>query len=614
MRALLFLFLAAIGFWCGLAGCNTKAAPPPASAPEVGCDGCIVLQDGLLFDGHAAGRGTVVIEGDHIQAVVPGEVTVRAGQVVALSGKTVLPGLFDLHVHTPAPSAPYGFYPSEDEVPAHLAAMLRAGVTSMLDLGSSAHVLFEYRARIADGRMLGPNLFAVGPLLTPTGGHPCYRGEPAGDACFFVDAPADAAAAVARLAPYRPDAVKLVIESGTSSFSLPRMTRESIAAVAQAAMAAGAPPIAHVSKVVDVVDALDGGVRRFAHVPYDQPVPAEVAARMASLGVMVVPTLAVIDALAQLAAGTLDLSDPTLEDDVPEEVLAALRDPQAGASLAARKDELARDREQALANVRALWQAGVTIAAGTDAGNPGTLHGRAVARELALYVQAGLPAGEALRAATRNGADLLGRADLGRLEAGARADVLVVDGDATADIAAVQRVERVYRAGQLIDRQALSVRHGAPPLTLAATSGRSDGDTCLGAGECSDGLGCSYDQRCARACVSAPACGPRTACFPAPSGGGVCQASDGCDPLAQDCKNGEACVWWGNGATNCSFAGRATAGQACGTYGTCAPGNRCDLQSNLCVRICDPRAPQCPTGTSCIDRSAEAGLPVGDCR
>src|SRR5438270_196651 len=83
-----------------------------------------------------------------------------------------------------------------------------------------------------DGRCDGPNMFAAGPLLTPTGGHPCYRGEPAGDSCEFIDKPADLNDVLSRLLPQQPDVIKLVIESGTASFSLPRMTTDSMKAIA----------------------------------------------------------------------------------------------------------------------------------------------------------------------------------------------------------------------------------------------------------------------------------------------------------------------------------------------------------------------------------------------
>src|SRR5437899_3068528 len=135
-----------------IAGCSS--APP-----DVGCDGCIVLQNGIVFDGVRAATGTVVLRGASVDSVTLGPVRATRGEVVPLDGKTVLPGLFDLHVHTPAPSGPYGFYPTTDQVPPHLKAMLRNGVTSFLDLGSSARLIFEYRQRLRDGRLDGPNMF-----------------------------------------------------------------------------------------------------------------------------------------------------------------------------------------------------------------------------------------------------------------------------------------------------------------------------------------------------------------------------------------------------------------------------------------------------------------------
>jgi imidazolonepropionase-like amidohydrolase len=156
----------------------------------------------MVFDGTRAGVGTVVLQGSQIAEVVFGEATPVA---------TVMPGLFDMHVHTGGDGAPYAYFSEQDHTEAGLKARLRAGVTSYLDLGSSKRRIFELRARLRDGRMLGPNLFAAGPLLTPHGGHPCLEGDPPSDFCAFVDTPADVTAELDALMPGEPDVVMVVI-------------------------------------------------------------------------------------------------------------------------------------------------------------------------------------------------------------------------------------------------------------------------------------------------------------------------------------------------------------------------------------------------------------------
>ncbi|WP_437596761.1 amidohydrolase family protein [Sorangium sp. So ce590] len=583
-----------------------------------------MLKGGTVFDGARSGRGAVVIEGDRVRQVVFGDVALAGveaggGEVVDVAGKTVLPGLIDLHVHSLSVAGPYAYYDDELHLEDHTKAMLRAGVTSYLDLGSSQHVIFEQRARIDAGELLAPQLFAAGPLLTPTGGHPCYHGSPPGDFCLFIDAPADVAAAFEALVPRAPDVIKIVLESGGSR-SLPRLSRLSVAAIAEAAAAAGVPVIAHATQAVDIEAALDAGVTLFAHVPDQERISPELARRMAAAHAVVVPTLSMTDGLYRTAHATLtELDDPALADDVPAGVIAALRDPSLLAELrTARFQELSRAwRDHAAANLLTCYQAGVAIAAGSDAGNPGVFHGPALRREVALLVEAGMPPIEALAAATRAAADVLGRPDLGRLEEGALADVLVVDGDPLADIRALERVSRVYKSGVLLDRDALALPRRAS-LAREPRTGSGPGETCLAASECAPAQSCSPAQVCAATCSDAAGCAPGSACLfdGASATGGSCAPGDGCDLFAQDCENGAACVFWGNGSTSCWFAGAGSDGQPCEASFACAPGSVCDGAARACVDLCDPRGERgepCPGGKRCVDLAAIAGLSVGVC-
>lgn len=602
------------------AGCQDHRAP---LAPKmVGCPSCTVLRGGMVFDGARAGIGTVVLDGDRVEDVVFGEAHVGSGTVVDVTGKTVLPGLVDLHAHLMADAAPLGGSGGDGagHLDDHLKAMLRAGVTSYLDLGSSAHVVFEYRRRIAEGELLGPRLFAAGPLLTRTGGHPCYAGAPPGDYCIFVDAPEDAGKALSQLAPERPDFVKIVVDAGAQR-PLPRLTEPSMAAIEQAAEEAGIPVIAHVGTPADVEDALTAGVTHFAHLPIEGRITPALAQRMAAHKAVVVPTMAVVDGFYRVSHGTLgEIADPALRDDVPAEVIAALRDPERLGYMTSAKYQAstAAWRSDAMANLKACRDAGVTIAAGTDAGNPGTFHGLAMARELALYVEAGIPAVDALAAATRTAAEVLGRHDLGRLEPGAAADVLVVDGDATADIRAVGRVSRVYRGGVLVDRAALALP-AKTSLSRKPTTDVGAGGTCLAASECAQKLTCGFDLVCVPTCDGYGGCSTGSACLPnaGSAKGGFCYPGDGCDPIAQDCPNGAACTPLGNGTTACLPAGTASGGHACAPDGSCAAGSACSFTTNTCLDLCDPsgaRGKPCPSSRFCTDASSWAGVTVGVCQ
>ena len=145
------------------AALDALAQSPPTVS--VGCDGCIALVDGQVFDGKRTRPGVVVLNGTRIETVEYGAVRVVAGESRSVSGQTLLPGLFDLHVHIQADAGPYGYFATRDQTQNHLKSMLRSGITSFLDLGSSQHMAFEMRKRIQAGDWLSPSMYAAGPLL-----------------------------------------------------------------------------------------------------------------------------------------------------------------------------------------------------------------------------------------------------------------------------------------------------------------------------------------------------------------------------------------------------------------------------------------------------------------
>ncbi len=586
--------------------------------PKVGCAGCLVFTGGTVFDGTNAGIGTVVVEGTEVREVVLGDVEIEDGQVIDLAGKTIMPGLFDMHVHSPASAAVDGFLPG-DPFPLHFKAMLRSGVTSFLDLGTSQRSIFEYRKRLREGQLLGPRLFAAGPLVTATGGHPCYTGTPPGDACVFIDAPEEADALIPPVLERDPDVVKIVVESGVLGHPLPQLGAESIGRVNTLAEAAGKAVIAHVSEAEDVEIVLDQGVRALAHVPGEDEISDDLAARLASLRVLMVPTLVVYERLALLSHSDLAFLDaPSLGDDVPADVLTGLRDPVNRMRLTT-PDYMEWSQsafDTARANFTKAVAAGVTIAAGTDAGNPGTFHGRALHRELELYVENGMTPIQALAAATKNAADFLSQTKLGRLEPGATADLLIVDGDATADITAIEHTSMVILDGTAIDRDALVLARETS-LVRTPIVDLPEGSTCFDPSECAGGTYCGWQRVCSQECSFLQLCADGSACFPQDNSqnAGFCYEGDGCDPVAQNCENGEACIWLGNAASLCWVAGLAAAGETCDPGQLCAPGFECDFATNVCIQICDPMDPAaCPAPLSCTDISADAGLPIGECR
>jgi len=553
-----------------------------------------------------------------VQSLVRGPVEIVAGRVLDMDNHTILPGLIDLHVHVRASSGPPAMADPHHDTKDHFKALLRSGITTVLDLGTERHIVFALRQRIQDGLLAGPCLLAAGAAFTPTGGHPCVYGRPGFDLCTFVDGAADVDQSLIELAGEHPDAFKIIIESGTQTHPLPTMSHEVIEALVDRGEKLQVPVIAHISRTADIVDALDAGVRFFAHLPVRDRLDDAVAERLARVGAVVIPTVVVEDARYRASLGPLEeVGADDAKSNISEDVLAAWRDPAMVASWREPKmqQEAQRRRDNVLDNLRICHRAGVRIVAGTDAGNPAVFHGISMHREFALYVQAGLSAVEALRAATSEAARVMGLADRGRIEAGMRADLLVVRGNPLADIQALRDVRFVYRLGQRLTMEELSV-DGAYGLERGERLELAEGAACLADEECAEGLGCTWLGWCRRPCGDG-SCPTEQACFDWDriSTWGYCEPGDGCDPIGQDCPNGVACVWLGAGVSRCWFASQAVAGQACSSWETCARGFQCDRSTNTCVRLCDPSgASDCEQGQECEDRGAQAQMLVGECR
>ncbi|RZS34044.1 amidohydrolase family protein [Herbihabitans rhizosphaerae] len=218
--------------------------------------------------------------------------------------------------------------------------------------------------------------------------------------------------------------------------SMPGLDRPTLDALAAAGRAHGLTVVAH---------AVDAGVLVLQHVPTD-PLPDDLIAEIAARGVAVTPTLAPIENVCGEPGGAALLDDPDLEPLLGgpwREFLSYSPGGWAGEP---------PDFGVVLANVAKLAAVGVTVLAGTDAPNPGTVHGASLHRDLELLVRAGLSPADALRSATSVPAVRYGLADRSTVHSGQRADLLLVDGDPTTDIARTRAISRIWRGGVEHDR------------------------------------------------------------------------------------------------------------------------------------------------------------------
>ena len=440
----------------------------------------LLLTGATLIDGTGAPprAGTSILVRDgRIAAVTPdGDLEPPEGATVLdAAGKYVIPGLADTHVHfslgAPLPRRP-------DETEEVLARELYYGVTTILQLGAtdgSTDSIQALRERRAAGSLEAPSIYGTGGHLTLQGTHPVYTifppaGREAADALAaatpmsepvnlypmglgisFVRTEEAARKAVRERAAGGMAAIKITVESGPTPFGddHPQMSVEMIRAIVDEATRHGLRVFAHVSSRDELEATLAGGAAGVVHAPQNEPLPdAALAERMAAAGFVMVPTLS-------LFSEPPDLGDPFLLATASDEEIAALTRPDFVEGVRQRW-ECCAPFADLLANVGMLHERGISIALGTDTGNAYVFPGYSVHRELELLVRAGLSPMEALEAATRHAAEMIGAEDdFGTIEPGKRADLLVLGADPLQDIRNTRSIEIVISEGRMIDREAL---------------------------------------------------------------------------------------------------------------------------------------------------------------
>lgn len=258
----------------------------------------------------------------------------------------------------------------------------------------------------------------------------------------YVTGPGDAPAFVAARAQEGASHLKVIVDDGSGAMlDIPSLDPATVEALVSAAHRHGLPVVAHVSTAAGAVTVARCGVDVLAHVPVDRMTEQDVQA-VAGAGVALIATLSVDDGFPG-TDGTMPL--------LGEPALAGRLSPRWRGVLVRQSRRWMPPRPDSVAardNTLALHAAGVRVLAGTDAPNPGLVHGASLHRELQHLVAAGLRPTDALRAATSEPAEVFGTRDRGRLRPGARADLVLVDGDPTIDIGASQRLQATWVAGR----------------------------------------------------------------------------------------------------------------------------------------------------------------------
>ena len=429
----------------------------------------------IIGDGKVIENGAVLVRDGKIAEVYegagPDPEKIKA-ETVEGAGKTLLPGLIDVHVHLGAPggiSTSSEDYAADKTMPHAAAALLYSGVTSARSVGDALDASLKLRDAIRKGAKLGAQLYTCGPMFTAEGGHgteyiqnlpQSIKESAKAQLVRTPKTPEEARKQVRDLKARGIDCVKTILEAGWGEGMLfDRLDLLIGRAVADEARAQHLPVATHTGDARDVADAIEIGANSVEHGSWRDEIPDRLLERMAAQGVYLDPTLGVGEAYAQFFAGRGDaLSNSLVQQVVSARVLKGTREfVTSGKGADAAKAELFQHAfAQAQANLLRAWQAGVPLVMGTDSGNPLVFPGAALHHELQLWVQAGIPAATALQAATINAAKLL-RAEnkIGAIRKGLDANLLLLDGNPLQDIAATERISLVVFQGERVRRSTL---------------------------------------------------------------------------------------------------------------------------------------------------------------
>jgi imidazolonepropionase-like amidohydrolase len=427
----------------GIAGTRTGTAARGGAQPN---PREFVIRDVRVFDGERViPRASVHVRDGAIVSV--GDTAPANVESIAGGGRTLLPGLIDAHTHA--------FGDALDRA-------LVFGVTTELDMFTDHRFAAAMRAeqQRANGAPGRADLLSAGTLVTSPKGHGTEYGlqiptlSSATEAQAFVDA---------RIAEGS-DYIKIIYDDGAAyAMSTPTIDRTALAATIEATKKRGKLAVVHIGSRRGADDAIDAGASGLVHLFADAPADATFAKRVAAARAFVTPTLSVIESTTGVASGAGLLKDARLAPFITQVERTGLegRFPSRPGS----KQNLAH----AFASTKLLFDAGVPILAGTDAPNPGTAHGSSLHRELELLVQAGLAPEAALASATSVPARIYSLRDRGRIAAGLRADLVLVNGDPSRDITATRDIVTIWKRGVRVERAK------APAPTAAAPAATTTG-------------------------------------------------------------------------------------------------------------------------------------------
>ena len=414
-----------------------------------------------LIDGTGAAPKpdvTVQVEGERITLVTPSVAAgAPKGVVIDGRGKYLIPGMMDVHIHLRGwmPGRNADGSPVVDHKIAEqaLASYIYDGFTTVVDVGNQPENSLYERAEERAGRIQSPRIFATGNLITYPGSH--------GDAMAvrISDFEKDKALLDKHIAEQQPDILKLTYDEegwGTRPM-ITLMPTELLHQIIEYYNLHGIRTTVHISNEKRAIEAIYAGTDTLAHPVIQGPVSDSFVRLMAAKKTPFATTLTIGENYGRLADHPEFLDQPDYVASFSAAELETLKtETRAEYQKRAWTQWMKVMTPICLENVRKVVAAGGVAALGTDQSS-----GPAAHRELELLVQAGIPNLQVIRIATLNGAVFLGKAeDMGSVQEGKLADLVLLNADPIADIDATKNIALVMKAGQIIDESRLPLAGG----------------------------------------------------------------------------------------------------------------------------------------------------------